>query len=133
MVEKFREMFGGTEPELGSRGVVRWVADNFIKCHEEAEYHWLKFLSQEKVECSIRGMLMEREIAGLRQVEGRGRELNLRDFTGCLSTLFKANLRGRNVYQIFLKFKDISYIGRFIELLEEKACRGQGVKRTNKK
>jgi hypothetical protein len=42
-----------------------------------------------------------------------------------LSTLFKANLRNRNVYNIYGKLKGMTYIGRFIELLEERAGSGQ--------
>jgi hypothetical protein len=42
------------------------------------------------------------------------KDLNLRDFTRWLSILFKANLRNRNIYQIFSKLKDMSYLGRFI-------------------
>ena len=62
-------------------------------------------------------MLMDKDISGLRHGEGMKKELNLRDFTRELSTLFKANLRNRNVYHIFSKLKGMSYIGRFIELL----------------
>ena len=130
-MEKFAELFGTNNPDLNSKGVVKWVADTFTKCHEEAEHHWLKFLSQEKLECAIRSMLVDRDIVGLRQNEVK-RDLNLRDFTGCLSTLFKANLRSRNVYQAYLKFRGMSFIGRFIEMLEEKAYRGQSVRKGNK-
>jgi hypothetical protein len=61
---------------------------------------------------------MEKEITSLRKVEGLSRDLNLRDFTRYLSTLFKANLRNRNVFSMFSKVKGLPYIGRFIELLE---------------
>ena len=57
----------------------------------------------------------------------------MRDFTRWLSTLFKANLRNRNVYQIFSKLKNMSYVGRFIELLEDKAAKGQEQKRVTSK
>ena len=62
-------------------------------------------------------MTLEKDISGLRKNEGVQKELNLRDFTRLLSTLFKANLRNRNVYHIFNKLKGMSYMGRFIELL----------------
>jgi hypothetical protein len=62
-------------------------------------------------------MLIEKEITGLRHQEGMVRDLNLRDFTRWLSTLYKANLRNRNIYQIYIKLKDMTYVGRFIELL----------------
>ena len=70
-------------------------------------------------------MTLEKDISGLRHTEGNNKDLNLRDFTRWLSTLFKANLRNRNVYHIFHKLKGMSYMGRFIFLLEEKAGKGQ--------
>lgn len=75
----------------------------------------LKALSQEKMECTIRTMILEKEVKGLRR--GEVKELAIRDFTRYMSTLFKANLRNRNVLQIFNKIKSMSYIGRFVELL----------------
>ena len=89
----------------------------------------MKHLSQEKIECTIRSMFMEKEISGLRKQEGISKELNLRDFTRYLSTFYKANLRNRNVFQIHSKLKGMSYMGRFIELLEEKAGKGGELKR----
>lgn len=74
-------------------------------------------------------MILEREITGLRQNEGAIKELNLRDFTRWLSTLFKGNLRNRNVYQIYNKLKDMGYVARFIELLEEKAGKGSDLRK----
>lgn len=68
-------------------------------------------------------------MASLRKSEGTSKELLIRDFTRYLSTLYKANLRNRNVYQIHNKLKGMSYLGRFISILEEKAGKGADIRK----
>lgn len=78
-------------------------------------------------------MVLEKEVTSLRKTDGSNKELLIRDFTRYLSTLFKANLRNRNIYQIHNKLKTMSYIGRFIELLEEKAGKGSDIRKVQPK
>lgn len=129
LIEKIANLMKDLNFNVVNKAVMSWIADTYIKCYDESERHWVKYLSQEKMECSIRSMLVEKEVTGLRQKEGTAKDLNLRDFTRWMSTLFKANLRNRNVYQMFSKLKDMSYVGRFIEILEEKAGKGKDLRK----
>lgn len=116
-----------TESEVDQTTINRWVASQFGPLLEHNEKLWMKHFSQEKLNCEIRTMAMERELEGGRKPEGE-KELTLRDFTRHVSTLFKANLRNRNLYQLHSKLRGITYIGRLVELLQGKTSKGEAKK-----
>ena len=46
LVEKFTQLFQTSKPNFNNKKTIKWISENFIKTYEEAEHHWLKFLSQ---------------------------------------------------------------------------------------
>lgn len=73
LIEKFNEFLKTTSPNLTHKSTCKWISEYFIKCYETSERNWLKYLSQEKIECLIRTMALEKEVTGLRKTEGNSK------------------------------------------------------------
>jgi hypothetical protein len=46
LIEKIGDIMKTTNSDFTSKNTLTWITENFIKCYDESERHWLKYLSQ---------------------------------------------------------------------------------------